>query len=72
MIILLCGFGSWLVAATTSHAAYLLDSASIKSFCQAAQRVLQPKDASVTPQKLSEFSQNIGQQLGWHLVDHNV
>ena len=72
MIILLCGFGSWLVAATTSHAAYLLDSASIKSFCQAAQNVLQPKDASVTPQKLSEFSQNIGQQLGWHLVDHNV
>ena len=72
MIILLCGFGSWLVAATTSHAAYLLDSASIKSFCQAAQRVLQPKDAPVAPQKLSEFSQNMGQQLGWLLIDHNV
>ena len=72
MIILLCVYGSWLVAATTSHAAYLLDSASIKSFCQAAQRDLQPKDAPVTPQKLSEFSQNMGQQLGWHLIDHNV
>ena len=72
MIILLCGFGSWLVAASTSHAAYLLDSASIKSFCQAAQRVLQTKDVPVAPQKLTEFSQNMGQQLGWLLIDHNV
>ena len=60
------------MAATTSHAEYLSNSASIKTFCQAAQRELQPKDSPLTPQKLPEFSQNIGQQLGWHLIDHNV
>ena len=59
MIILLCGFGSWLVAATTSHATYLLDSASIKSFCQAAQRVLQPRCPGSTT-KTDGFSQNMG------------
>ncbi len=72
MIILLCGLGSWLVAATTSHAEYLPNSASIKTFCQAAQRELQPKDSPLTQQKLPEFSENTGQQLGWHLIDHNV
>ena len=72
MIILLFSFGIWLVAATTSHAAYLPDSASIKAFCQAAQRDLLAKDTPVKPQKLLGFSQNMGQRLGWHLIDHNV
>jgi hypothetical protein len=72
MIILLCGFGSWFMAATISHAAYLSNSASIKAFCQAAQRDLQPKGVPATPQKLWEFSQNIGQQLGWQMINHNV
>ena len=65
MIILLQGFGSWIMTATTSDAGPIVDDASIKAFCQAAQRELQPNGASPTSQKLSEFSQNIGLQLGW-------
>ena len=71
MIILLHGFGSWIMTATTSNASPVADNANIKVFCQAAKRELQPNGVPLTSQKLLEFSQNIGLQLGWHMVDHN-
>ena len=47
MIILLHGFGSWIMTATASHAHPGPDNASIKAFCQAAQRELQTIDTQL-------------------------
>ena len=47
MIILLHGFGSWIMTATNSHALHGPNHASIEAFCQAAQRELQTIDAQL-------------------------
>ena len=47
MIILLHGFGSWIMTATNSPAQPGSENASIKAICYAAQRELQQIDAQL-------------------------
>ena len=65
MIILLHGFGSWIMTATTGHAHPSSNNASLKAFCYAAQHELQQIDAQLLMMPQGSQNRNDWTSLGY-------